>query len=90
MVIDSELENTPHRIKSKTEIVYTDHYAILVSFKDIPLKGKKVTNGVREVIWNTKKEGGWDAYYHETDENSKLDVIANMKIADTNEGMESI
>ena len=78
MVIDSNLENTPCRVKSKSKIVYTGHYSMLVSFKNIPLKGEKVKNGIREVIWNTKREGGWIRYKEDTNQNQRLESIANI------------
>ena len=36
--VDSNLKMTPFRAKSGGKLVYTDHYAILVKFKEIPLK----------------------------------------------------
>ena len=63
MTIDNNLTMTPCRPRKKDKVVYPDHYAILVSFENIPKKEKKVRNGIRNVIWNTKKEGGWDEYF---------------------------
>ena len=65
MVIDTNLVMTPYRTKNK-QLVYSDHYAILVKFKGIPKKPKVTRNGIRETIWNTNKKGGWSKYYGET------------------------
>ena len=57
MTIDKNLLMTPCRSKAKTkEMIYTDHYAILLSFKNIPLKDFSMSkNGIRMTIWNTNK-----------------------------------
>ena len=36
--IDRELKWTPCREINKTELQYSDHYALICTFKDIPLK----------------------------------------------------
>ena len=75
---------TPFRAKAKGRIVYSDHYSLLVEFKDIPKKEKKVRNGVRHITWNTNKPGGWDLYFNATNINHNFNTIASMNIEDPN------
>ena len=89
MVIDKDLKFTPYRSKAKDKkLIYTDHYAIVLNFKDIPVSStKKVQNGTRRVIWNTNKEKGWANYFKETNENKILEKVKAMDDANTEEMM---
>ena len=82
MTIDDKLTMTPCRPRKKDKVVYPDHHAILVIFENIPKKEKKVRNGIRNVIWNTKKEGGWEEYFQKTNDNDFLGKIASKEIDD--------
>ena len=73
MKIDSKLLFTPYRVKSKAKLVYSDHYAILLNFKDIPIADQKVRNGVRHTIWNIRKEEGWANYFEKTKSNKRIE-----------------
>ena len=74
--IDKDLKWTPCRPYKKS-VKYGDHYAVLVSFLDIPKKRKarSATSKV-PVIWNTNKEGGWEKYLAKTSNNKKLDELS--------------
>ena len=67
---------TPCGPISRTKVVYPDHYASLLTFKNLPLKSKQKTGGPKFTMWNTNKEGGWDNYKRLTDENTKFDEVA--------------
>ena len=82
MTIDNSLDMTPCRPRKKGNVIYPDHYAILVTFKNIPKKENKVRNGIRNVIWNTKKEGGWEDYYRRTNDNIVFNKISETYISD--------
>ena len=69
---------------------YPDHYAILTRFKNIPLRKNKVKNGVRETMWNTRKPGGWQRYFKETDKNKVFDRIANVSDKDVEKTFQEI
>ena len=38
MIIDKNLNLTPARVITRNKVIYSDHYAIIMKFKDIPLK----------------------------------------------------
>ena len=87
--IDSNLEWTPCRPISKAKVRYSDHYALLITFKDIPLKNEKRKVGRRKdpTIWNTKKKGAWDKYFSKSNNNVKLDNILASPGLDVNQIM---
>ena len=92
MKIDKYLKHTPFRYKSKNnELVYTNHYAILLTFKDIQVsKLNKVRNGIRQVMWNTNRKDGWKKYFRETNENKALDKIISSEDFHPNDMMTKI
>ena len=57
LVIDTNFTMTPCRPISRTKVVYPDHYASLLTFKNLPLKSKQKTGGPKFTMWNTNKEG---------------------------------
>ena len=79
--IDKDLLFTPFRVKAKSkELVYSDHYALLLSLRNVPRGNSKnqVKNGVRTIVWNTNKKDGWKNYLRETSQNKVLDKISNL------------
>ena len=58
LVIDENFTMTPCRPISRTKVMYPDHYASLLIFKNLPLKSKQKVGGPKFTIWNTNKEGG--------------------------------
>jgi hypothetical protein len=50
---------------------------IIPTFKNLPFKSKQKKGGPKFTMWNTNKEGGWDNYKRITEENTKLDEVAN-------------
>ena len=90
LIIDKRLALTPGRAISKSKLVYSDHYALILKFKDIPLRQEQNLAGPRYITWNTNKEGGWDVYKEITDEDSKLAAIGRDVIDDATEAMKKI
>ena len=73
IVIDKDLKITPYRAISKTRLCYTDHYALIVIFKNLPRKTEINRKQYNPVIWNTNKKGAWKKYFEKTDVNMELD-----------------
>lgn len=82
--IDKNRNWTPCRSVGNSTIKYTDHYAIYLVFKNIPKRTKKKVSQKPQIIWNTRKEGGWQKYYEDTDENKVLDEAVNENNDDNN------
>ena len=60
LVIDSNMEFTPYRVINANKVVYTDHYSLLVKFKDLPVMRGSCRNASKQASrWNTNREGGW-------------------------------
>ena len=76
MVIDKELKFTPG-YSNGSEIKYTDHYSLFISFKGIPLKSNKKSIMKRESTWNTRKKVGWEKYFKKTEFNRKFRQICS-------------
>ena len=90
LIIDKKLALTPGRAISKSKIVYTDHYALILKFKDIPIKQKQNLGEPRHTTWNTNKEGGWDVFKKITDDDSKLAAIGHDVIEDATKAMKKV
>ena len=79
LLIDDQRNFTPHRAISKNKsLVYTDHYSMLLKFKNIPMRKKSFKKVDNPVIWNTHKEGGWERYLTLTTNSTDLEKIAEM------------
>ena len=76
LVVDKNLKFTPCRPLSKSKVVYPDHYSLILSFKDIPLKANQIKITPKFTIWNTNKTGGWESYKDLTENNAKLMEVA--------------
>ena len=75
---------------SRNKITYPDHYALILKFKNIPLKPKKRIAGPKYSTWNTNKVDGWDKYREATEDNPKLEEIGNEPIDDATKAMKKI
>ena len=75
--VDKELRWTPNRVANGV-LKFPDHYALLLTLKNIPkLKKKNVVNR-KHIRWNTRKVNGWETYTKLTDNNNKLmDIVQN-------------
>ena len=90
MKIDKNLTITPARVISKSKVIYSDHYAIILKFKDLPLKSEQSIPGQKYTRWNTNKEGGCVKYKELTSKNSNLEEVAEEDIKDATEAMKKI
>ena len=83
LIIDKEKKFTPYRVLSSSRVVFTDHYSLLLKFKNLPTVNAKKTSKP-ETIWNTKKDGGWVTYEQLTTENEVLEKVPSMSNTDPN------
>ena len=90
LIIDKDRNFTPYRPIDKKRVSFTDHYSLLVTFKNIPLASNRaITNGAR-VMWNTNREGGWTKYEELTTENKVLDELALQEDGDSDKMMKKL
>ena len=90
LTIEKDKRFTPFRTISKNMVTFTDHYAMVLLFKNIPLKSSMTVGDQKVSRWNTRKEGGWDNYKRMTSSNTKLEKIANDKSEDPDKIMKKI
>ena len=45
----------------------TDHYPMIFKLKGIPLKQMTAERVEKEIVWNLRKEGGWEKYHEITE-----------------------
>ena len=75
--IDKDLKFTPYRAikkKKKFKLVYSDHFASILTLKNLPRKQERQEKKVK--VWNLAKENGWENYKYLTDKYS--DKIENI------------
>lgn len=84
LTIDKEKRFTPFRTISKKKVIFTDHYSLLLFFKNIPLRPRNIGAGNKVTRWNTIKEGGWEVYRQMTTNNNNLEEIAKEPSEDSN------
>ena len=82
--IDKSKRSTPFRLVAQNSRVYTDHFTLLLTFKDIPQAVHKTLKRTGNVRWNTNKPGGWDKFISLTTSNEALEQIANTSLDDSN------
>ena len=77
LFIDKDRKITPARAiknKGKFKLVYSDHFALLLTLKNLPRK--KVKKHEKKKAWNLAKEDGWNIYKTLSDEISdKLNKV---------------
>ena len=88
--IDKNRTITPSRPISKNMVRYTDHFTLLLTFKNLIRMPNKPVAGKKTVRWNTNKEGGWKSYEEMTTDNEALEKIADSSCDDPNEIMKKI
>ena len=79
LVIDKTFTFTPFRPVNGPP-VYTDHYALELVFRNLPVKTNKIVATHKNIRWNTNKEGGWEKYSELAGTNEKLLEIANSEL----------
>ena len=72
LLIDKEKIFTPHRPVRKGKLTFTDHFSLILKFKELKMRKmmKKIEN--RKIIWNTKRKEGWEKYENLTEMNPEL------------------
>ena len=90
LVIDKFRALTPCRPINKNKLTYTDHYSLILRFKNIPLKISQVSGDRKSIRWNTNKEGGWETYKKLASDNKKLLDIINDDSENSNNIMKKI
>ena len=76
--IDKELQWTPSR-NYKGQLKFPDHFALLLTL-NIPMANTKHIPTKKNIIWNTKKQNGWERYKAITENNKELDRATNMNL----------
>ena len=59
--VDKQLKWTPYRVK-RNSMKHPDHYALMLTLNNIPMRNKKFTPNLKRLIWNTKNKDGWKKY----------------------------
>ena len=90
LVIDKERKFTPHFAVSSSELSFTDHYSLLLTLSNLPLRGKQTISGPKSVRWNTNKTGGWEDYKMLTEANPNLDKVDMSSEMDADTMMKTI
>ena len=76
VLIDSKKEFSPVRPISKIKSVTSDHFPVIVTFRNLPpKKGGNKPKVDNFTIWNTNKAGGWTEYENLT---KKDDLFLNI------------
>ena len=73
--VDKNLNWTPSRAV-KNHLKFPDHYALLLTMKNIPMKHSHTFPPKKYVLWNTRKKDGWLKYREKTDMNQVLLKLA--------------
>ena len=89
LTIDKHLAVIPGRPIRKKKIIYSKHHSSILEFRNIPLKIKANSVGVKFSMWNTNKVGGWEVFKDMTENNEKLDNAA-IENEDTTKAMKVI
>ena len=63
LIVDSQMKYIASRPISKKKVVYPDHYPLILSFKNLPLKSSQKVINPKFTLWDTNKAGGWDVYH---------------------------
>ena len=90
LMIDKKLKMTPSRPINKTKMIYPDHYSLVLTFKNLPLKTGQVNTGPKFNLWNTNKQGGWEKYKSMTTNNDILEKVAVDDSEDPDKMMKNI
>ena len=92
MKIDKERKRTPARSvkqKKKFKLIYSDHFSVVISFKDLPRK--REDRKEKKVMWNLAKTNGWEEYKQLTNKYSdKLDKVLEDDTVTTMKAFEKI
>ena len=85
ILIDSKKEFTPIRPISKTKSVTSDHFPVIVAFKNLPTEDSKKPPIEKYIMWNTNNVGGWEEYETLTRKDDLFMNIVNLDIENRHE-----
>ena len=77
ILIDSKKEFSPIRPISKTKSVTSDHFPIIVTFRNLPTEATKKPPIEKYTMWNTNKVGGLEEYENLTRKDDLFKNIVN-------------
>ena len=83
ITIDSERKFSPIRPIKQQEAKHSDHFPIIVQFENIPVREPIKHARNAHTIWNTKKEGGWEAFKASTNDYNVFEDIIEEKETNT-------
>ena len=87
--IDKENMFAPYKA-TKARIITSDHFPVIVVFKNIPKNNGKLTKKEVQTVWNTCKPEGWATYKLLTSDNAPMKDIANDEDEDVTETLQKI
>ena len=65
--------------------VTSDHFPVIVTFKNLPPKNSNKPQTDKHLMWNTNKVGGWEVYENLTREDDLFSNIINVDKEDRHE-----
>ena len=77
VIVDKERKFTPSHTQKKNKVTYPDHYALMMTMKNIPRVKTSQKKPPKVIMWNTNKKDGWEKYKHATENNKVFNNIAN-------------
>ena len=90
--IDKERLFTPHRaIGKRQELIFTDHYSLYLTFKDLHVRSMIPRVSESQIMRNTNTPGGWGKYKELTENNRDLEeLLEDDEITSTTEFNEAL
>ena len=85
LFIDKQQIFTPHRPIGKGKLCFTDHFSIILKFRNIPMKRIGKCFAPKTTMWNMKRENGWENYKKMTDDNQELVELLENEEMDSSE-----
>ena len=79
--IDKDLNWTPSR-SVKGNLKFPDHYALLLTMKNLPINKPSSQVIRKQIIWNTRKKNGWLMYSKKTENNVVFNKLIESKEED--------
>ena len=86
--IDNENKHAPCKA-TKKRLITSDHFPIILTFKNIPRNSRKKAKQVC-TVWNTSKPEGWATYKLLTSDDGSMENIANDDDEDVTKTVEKI
>ena len=74
--IDKDNINAPSKA-TKTRRITSDHFPVIVTFRNLPKNKRKSIRNEVHTVWNTTRPEGWATYKLLSSDSALLDAIAN-------------